>query len=115
MGIRTGRFAIVVDDLTIKYIKVRLDLMPRSFRLTRHLFLHTRLSLGQESPSPELTLSLLFSRMRVAQSGPANFVEITAFSFDITLMRYCDVTDQIIVECQTARWQVGRRRSMAGP
>ena len=35
LGIRTGRFAIVVDDLIIKYIGVRLYLMSgRSFRLT---------------------------------------------------------------------------------
>ena len=27
MGVRTARFAVIVDDLTVKYIKVRLKLM----------------------------------------------------------------------------------------
>lgn len=35
-GIRTGRFAIISDDLIIKYIEVRLNLTSgRSFQLTR--------------------------------------------------------------------------------
>jgi len=27
LGVRTGRFAVIVDDLTVKYIEVRLGLM----------------------------------------------------------------------------------------
>lgn len=39
-GVRTNRFAIIVDDLVIKYIEVRSNLIPeRSFLLTYLNFL----------------------------------------------------------------------------
>jgi len=80
LGIRTARFAIIVDDLVIKYIKVRLNpMIGRSFGLTRDfLFSHVRLSLGQESLSPEPMLSSPISRIRIAHSKqPYEPLEIT--------------------------------------
>ena len=56
LGVRTGRFAIVVDDLTIKYIKVRSNLISGgSFRLMRcrRFFFFA----CQAEPGPGVTVS----------------------------------------------------------
>lgn len=55
-GIRTNRFAIIVDDLVIKYIEVRSSLVPeRSFLLTC-LKILSRPSCQLE-PGPGVTVS----------------------------------------------------------
>jgi len=54
-GIRTGRFAIIVDDLIIKYIKVRLNSMSgRSFRL---IYFFLSFSASKAEPSTGVTVS----------------------------------------------------------